>query len=93
MLFLSEKMLIPFTAGFIKPMILFPVALLNRLSEEQVEAILLHEMAHIKRHDYLFNILQRIMEIVLFFNPMIWLLAKDIRREREFCCDDLVIDY
>ena len=92
-LFLSEKMLIPFTSGFIKPMILFPVALLNRLSEEQVEAILLHEMAHIKRHDYLFNILQRIMEIVLFFNPMVWLLAKDIRREREFCCDDLVIDY
>ena len=92
-LFLSEKMLIPLTAGFIKPMILFPIALLNRLSEEQVEAILLHELAHIKRHDYLFNILQRIMEIVLFFNPMVWLLAKDIRREREFCCDDLVLDY
>jgi bla regulator protein BlaR1 len=74
-LHVSEKLLVPFTAGFLKPIILFPLASINQLSVEQVEAILLHELAHIKRHDYLLNILQRVMEIVLFFNPIIWLVA------------------
>ncbi len=88
---ISNEALIPFTIGFIKPIILFPVAMINSLSQAEVEAILLHELAHIKRNDYLFNIIQRIMEMILFFNPAIWLIGKEIRREREFCCDDLVI--
>ncbi|MEJ7778460.1 MAG: M56 family metallopeptidase [Daejeonella sp.] len=92
-LHLTEKVVSPFTAGFLKPMIIFPIAMLNRLSQEQVEAILLHELAHIKRNDYLLNIIQKIMEAVLFFNPFMWLLAKDIRREREYACDDLVITH
>ncbi len=83
--------LVPCTIGFIKPIIVLPVAIINHLSPAEVEAILLHEMAHIRRNDYLFNIIQRIMEMVLFFNPVIWFLGKEIRREREFCCDDLVL--
>ncbi|MEO8795885.1 MAG: M56 family metallopeptidase, partial [Daejeonella sp.] len=91
MLFFSKTILVPLTVGFVKPVILFPAAMLNHLSIEEVESILLHELAHIKRNDYGLNLFQRIMEIILFFNPAAWLLAKDIKREREFCCDDLVI--
>jgi len=92
-LHVSEKILVPFTAGFLKPVILFPVATINQLTIDQVEAVLIHELAHIKRHDYLVNILQRVMEIALFFNPIIWLLSKEIRLERENCCDDLVLEH
>ena len=87
----SENVLVPFTMGFLKPVILFPLSAINQLSTEQVEAILLHELAHIKRHDYLMNILQRLMEIILFFNPVSWMLAREIKTEREFSCDDLVL--
>ncbi len=92
-LHLAERVFSPFTAGFIKPIIIFPIAMLNRLSPEQVEAILLHELGHIKRNDYILNILHKIIETILFFNPFVWLLSSAIRREREFACDDLVIKY
>ncbi len=88
---ISHDTLMPCTIGFIKPIILFPAAAINGLNPAEVEAILLHELAHIKRNDYLFNILQRIMEMILFFNPVIWFIGKEIRREREYCCDDLVL--
>lgn len=87
----SDNLLIPFTAGCLKPVILFPVAAISQLSTDQVEAILLHELAHIKRNDYLLNIFQRVMEIILFFNPVTWMLSRQIRAEREFSCDDLVL--
>jgi hypothetical protein len=77
--------------GAIKPVILLPIATMNHLSTEQVEAILLHELAHIRRHDYLLNIFQTIAEALLFFNPFVWLISRVIRREREHCCDDMVI--
>jgi len=88
----SDKISVPITAGFIRPMILLPVAMVNNLSIEQAESVLLHELAHIKRHDYLMNIFQRIMESILFFNPFVWLLSKEICREREYCCDEMVVD-
>lgn len=88
---LCKETFIPCTIGFLKPIIILPVSIINSLSPAEVEAILLHELAHIRRNDYLFNVIQRIMEMILFFNPAIWLLGKEIRKEREFCCDDLVI--
>lgn len=88
---ISDQILVPFTAGFLKPVILFPLSALNHLNTEQVEAILIHELAHIKRHDYLLNIIQRVIEIILFFNPLSWILAREIRAEREFSCDELVL--
>ncbi|TDH29293.1 hypothetical protein EXU57_04310 [Segetibacter sp. 3557_3] len=92
-LFLSGLVESPVTVGFLKPMILLPISVVNNLSTEQVEAILLHELAHIKRHDYLINLLLSIIEITLFFNPFMQLLSKSIRRERENCCDDWVLQY
>jgi len=79
------------TIGFIKPMILLPVALVNRLSMEQVETILLHELQHIRRNDYLFNILMTIFRTVFFFNPFANLFFKTVAREREHACDDEVL--
>lgn len=91
-LYFSAHVNIPLTIGYFKPIIIFPVALINNLDNEQVEAILLHELAHIKRHDYLLNIVQCVMETILCFNPFVWLISKTIRQEREYCCDDMVMD-
>lgn len=90
-LLISRHVQVPVMLGFLKPLILLPVAMVNNLTEEQLEAVLLHELAHIKRNDYLLNIFQSIVETILFFNPFVWLISKTIRIEREHCCDDLVI--
>jgi bla regulator protein BlaR1 len=92
-LFFSEKISVPMTMGALKPIILLPIASLNNLAQDQLEAILLHELAHIKRHDYLLNIIQTVVETILFFNPFIWLISRIIRKEREHCCDDVVMTY
>jgi beta-lactamase regulating signal transducer with metallopeptidase domain len=81
----------PAALGFLKPLILIPVGLLNNLPTEQVEAILLHELAHIRRSDYLVNFIQCLLENVFFFNPGLLWVSKLIRQERENCCDDLAI--
>lgn len=90
-LLVSQYIQVPVMIGFLKPVILLPAAMLNSLSAEQLEAILLHELAHIKRNDYILNIFQSIVETALFFNPFIWWISKQIRLEREHCCDDMVI--
>lgn len=90
-LFISRHLQVPVMIGFLRPVILLPVAMVNNLSPEQLEAILLHELAHIRRNDYLLNIFQSIVETILFFNPFVWWISKNIRLEREHCCDDLVI--
>ena len=90
-LLMSSRIDVPMMLGTFRPVILIPVAAMSQLSLDQVEAILLHELAHIKRQDYLVNILQTIAETVLFFNPFVWLLSSAIRQEREHCCDDLVV--
>jgi bla regulator protein BlaR1 len=82
---------VPSVTGFFKPLILVPIGLLNNLPQEQVEAILLHELAHIRRNDYLVNLTQSFAEILFFFNPAVWWLSALIRSERENCCDDLAI--
>ena len=89
----GSKTDIPFTAGFLKPVIYFPVTAFSALTTEQAEAILLHELAHIKRNDYLFNLIQKGIEMVMFFNPICWMLGAEIRQEREFCCDDFVVEH
>lgn len=92
-IWLSELADSPVTVGFFKPMILIPVSMVNQLSAEQMEAVILHELAHIKRNDYLLNILLAVMEGVLFFHPFVHLLGKEIRKDREFLCDDLVLQF
>lgn len=93
LIFLSEKVQTPITMGFLKPIILIPVASINHLSVEQLEAVILHELAHIKRHDYLVNLLLSFAEIGLFFNPFTQLLSRSIRKERENSCDDWVLQF
>ncbi|WP_118951106.1 M56 family metallopeptidase [Taibaiella helva] len=88
---LSQQVQVPLMLGHLKPMILLPLSLVTRLDAQQLEAILLHELAHIRRHDYLWNILQMVMETLLFFNPVTWWLSSVIREEREHCCDDYVL--
>lgn len=83
----------PIVVGYLKPMILLPIGLLAGLPTAQVEAILLHELSHIKRHDFLINLIQSIIEVTLFFNPFVWVISDMVRKEREHCCDDQVIRY
>src|SRR3954451_15353943 len=83
----------PLTLGFLKPLILVPIASINHLTTDQLEALLLHELAHIKRADYLINILQSVIQTLLFFNPFVQLLGQLIKKERENCCDDWVLQF
>ncbi|HWD90249.1 MAG TPA: M56 family metallopeptidase [Mucilaginibacter sp.] len=84
---------VPLVIGYLKPVILIPVGLVNALGPQEVEAILLHEMAHISRRDYLVNLLQSFVETLFFFNPAVLWLSSLIRAERENCCDDIAVDH
>lgn len=87
----SKLVAIPSVTGFFKPVILVPVGLLNNIPPDQVEAILLHELAHIRRSDYAVNLIQTFLEILFFFNPGVLWISSLLRDERENCCDDLAI--
>jgi GWxTD domain-containing protein len=81
----------PVVIGYLRPVILIPVSLLAGLPAEQMEAILIHELAHIRRRDYLVNLLQAFVEGLLFYHPAVWWISGVIRAERENCCDDLAV--
>ena len=82
---------VPAVVGHLKPVILLPASLISGLSTQQIEAILAHELAHIRRHDYLVNLIQVTCETLLFYHPAVWWISREIRREREHCCDDLAV--
>ncbi len=90
---LSDLINTPLTVGFWKPVILLPVAAINHLSIQQTEAIILHELNHIKQNDYLVNLLIAFLDILLFFNPFSRLLTGILMKERENSCDDLVLQF
>lgn len=79
----------PAVIGCLKPAILFPAACLTSLTPNQLQAILAHELAHVRRHDYLVNLLQTTVETVLFFHPAVWWISSRITEDREDCCDDI----
>jgi uncharacterized protein (TIGR03435 family) len=81
----------PVVIGWLRPMVLVPIGALAGLPAEHLEALLLHELAHIRRHDYLVNALQSIAEALLFYHPAVWWISGHIRDERERCCDDLAV--
>ncbi len=83
----SQFIASPATFGFFRPIILFPISVLNRLSIEEAEMILAHELAHIKRADYIFNIIQNVIQTIFYFHPGIWWIQMQIRTQREICCD------
>ena len=78
--------------GHLRPVILVPVGLLAQMPPQQIETILLHELAHVRRYDYLVNVFQRLVEGLLFYHPAVWWMSRTIRTERENCCDDLVVE-
>jgi GWxTD domain-containing protein len=82
---------VPVVIGHLRPVILMPVGLLAGLPASQIESILLHELAHIRRYDYLVNMLQTSVEGLLFYHPVVWWISGVIRTEREHCCDDLAV--
>jgi len=82
---------VPTVVGWLRPAILLPASALTGLSPEQLEAILAHELAHIRRYDYLVNMLQTVVEILGFYHPAVWWVSRRIRIERENCCDDLAV--
>jgi len=86
-----ERIAIPVVAGILRPMILLPAGVDAQLDPEQLLVILAHEMAHIRRFDLLVNLLQRVLETILFFHPAVWYLSRQLSVERENCCDDMVV--
>jgi GWxTD domain-containing protein len=82
---------VPVVIGYMRPVILMPVGLMTGLPAGQIESILLHELAHIRRHDYLVNLLQIFVEGLMFYHPAVWWISGAIRAERENCCDDLAV--
>ena len=84
---------IPITIGYLKPAVILPLGLLTSIPFNQIEAIITHELAHIKRNDYLINLFVLFLEAFFFFHPVFWWLSKTINTERENCCDDLTIHY
>lgn len=89
----SSRISVPMVIGYVKPMVLVPLGMLSGLTSDQVETILIHELTHIKRYDYIINVFQSITETTLFFNPFVWFISSLIRKEREYCCDDEVLHY
>ncbi len=82
---------VPMAIGWLRPIILIPAGALTGLTQQQLEAIIAHELAHIRRHDYLINLLQAVIETLLFYHPAVWWVSRRIRDERELCCDDLAV--
>lgn len=87
----SALVQVPVVAGWLKPVILLPVGLMANLPPAQVEAIILHELAHIRRRDFMINLVQSFAETLFFFNPAVRWLSALLRQEREHCCDDMAI--
>lgn len=87
-LLVSSLVDVPAVIGFVRPAILVPASALSGLSADFLEAILLHELAHVRRRDYLVNVVQCVVEVLLFYHPAVWWVSQQIRREREHCCDD-----
>jgi beta-lactamase regulating signal transducer with metallopeptidase domain len=87
----SALVQVPTVIGYLRPMVLLPAVPLTGLSTREIEFLLAHELAHIRRHDYLQNLIQGVIETLLFYHPAMWWVSSRVRRERENCCDDLVV--
>jgi beta-lactamase regulating signal transducer with metallopeptidase domain len=88
----TNQLTSPAVVGVLVPTLVLPLSLITSLSHEQIRFILLHELAHIRRGDYLANLFQLFAEALLFFNPAVWWISHQVRREREACCDALAIE-
>jgi beta-lactamase regulating signal transducer with metallopeptidase domain len=82
---------VPTVVGFLRPMVLLPASVVAEMSMDEIEMILAHELAHIRRHDWLVNLTQLVIETLLFYHPAMWWVSRQIRKERENCCDDVAV--
>jgi beta-lactamase regulating signal transducer with metallopeptidase domain/HEAT repeat protein len=87
----SVRVRVPIVLGHLTPVIVVPASVLAGLSVAQLEAIIAHELAHVRRHDYLVNLAQTVIETLLFYHPAVWWVSRQIRDAREHCCDDLAV--
>ncbi len=87
----STRVAVPLVVGWLRPVILVPVSAFTGLTPWQLELILMHELAHVRRHDYIVNLLQVVVETLLFYHPVVRWVSRVVREERELCCDDLVV--
>ncbi|HTV82152.1 MAG TPA: GWxTD domain-containing protein [Acidobacteriaceae bacterium] len=87
----SAQVQAPTVMGWLRPAILMPVGCLAGMSAEQVEAVLAHELEHIRRNDYVVGVVQAVVETALFYHPAVWWVSRQMRREREACCDDAAV--
>lgn len=92
-IWVSELVSSPVTIGYLKPVILVPLAAINHLTTQQLEAVLLHELAHIRRMDYFVNLIIKFIQVVLYYNPFVKAFVNIIEREREKSCDEMVIQF
>jgi len=90
-MFQSAMVDVPAVIGWLRPVLLVPAAMLGELLPQQIDAVLAHELAHVRRYDYLVNLLQALIETLLFYHPAVWWLSRRIRIERENCCDDAAV--
>lgn len=89
----SDRLVSPVLIGLTRPMILLPISAMSGVSQDQLEMILLHELAHVRRRDNWVNLAQRVIEALLFFHPAVWSVSEWIRVDREYCCDETVVTY
>ena len=82
---------VPAVIGWLRPVILLPASALTGLTPQQLDALITHELAHVRRYDYLVNLVQSVIETLLFYHPAVWWVSKRVREEREHCCDDLAV--
>src|SRR5436309_8918158 len=87
----SALVQVPTVIWWMRPVVLIPASALAGLTPRQLDAVIAHELAHIRRYDYLVNLLQTAVEILLFYHPAVWWVSREIRQEREHCCDDVAV--
>ncbi len=87
----SSSVAVPIMIGWLKPIVILPTAVASGFTTDHIEALIVHELAHIRRHDYLVNLLQSVVETVLFYHPAVWWVSSRVRAEREHCCDDVAV--
>lgn len=92
-LLISLHVDVPMAIGWLKPVVLLPASMVTGLNSAQLEMLILHELAHIRRHDYLVNFIQSIIELLFFFHPAVSWVAKQMRNEREYCSDDIAVKH
>ena len=87
----SERVESPLTFGVLRPLIVLPTSAITGMPAVELETLLAHELAHVRRHDYLVNLLQCVVEALLFYHPAVWWVSGEVRRAREECCDDVAV--